>query len=162
MKLMSPEWTRYLLSAVGRAKIKRYKTIFMISRCNRYLRDDFFIQWMWYVSSFVRNELYAGGYLFKYQIQKEQPNIYNDYIICITILSVLQSLSLQSLLLFNVILSNINFIITITWPLRVRLCPLLILTNFLLNQARESYGQAKSYIWTENLDSRRISRLGCY
>ena len=33
---------------------------------------------------------------------------------CITILSVLQSLSLQSLLLFNVILSNINFIITIT------------------------------------------------
>lgn len=61
----------------------------MISRCNRYLRDDFFIQWMWYVSSFVRNELYAGGYLFKYQIQKEQPNIYNDYIICITILSVL-------------------------------------------------------------------------
>lgn len=56
-----------------------------------------------------------------YQIQKEQPNIYNDYIICITILSVLQSLSLQSLLLFNVILSNINFIITITWPLRVRL-----------------------------------------
>lgn len=86
----------------------------MISRFNRYLRDDFFIQWMWYVSSFFRNELYAGGYLFKYQIQKEQPNIYNDYIICITILSVLQSLSLQSLLLFNVILSNINFIITIT------------------------------------------------
>ena len=162
MKLMPPEWARYLLSAVGRAKINRYKTIFMISRFNRYLRDDFFIQWMWYVSSFVRNELYAGGYLFKYQIQKEQPNIYNDYIICITILSVLQSLSLQSLLLFNVILSNINFIITITWPLRVRLCPLLILTNFLLNQARESYGQAKSYIWTENLDSRRISRLGCY
>ena len=36
------------------------------------------------------------------------------------------------------------------------------LDNFLLNQARESYGQAKSYIWTENLDSRRISRLGCY
>ena len=33
---------------------------------------------------------------------------------CITILSLLQSLSLQSLLLFNVILSNINFIITIT------------------------------------------------
>lgn len=162
MKLIPPEWARYLLSAVGRAKTKRYKTIFMISRCNRYLRDDFFIQWMWYVSSFVRNELYAGGYLFKYQIQKEQPNIYNDYIICITILSVLQSLSLQSLLLFNVILSNINFIITITWPLRVRLCRLLILTNFLLNQARESYGQAKSYIWTENLDSRRISRLGCY
>lgn len=86
----------------------------MISRCNRYLRDDFFIQWMWYVSSFVRNGLSAGGYLFKYQFQKEQLNIYNDYIICITILSVLQSLSLQSLLLFNVILSNINFIITIT------------------------------------------------
>ena len=157
MKLMSPEWTRYLLSAVGRAKIKRYKTVF-----NRYLRDDFFVQWMWYVSSFVRNELYTGGYLFKYQFQKEQPNIYNDYIICITILSVLQSLSLQSLLLFNVILSNINFIITITWPLRMRLCPLLIVTNFLINQTRGSYGQAKSYIWTENLDSRRISRLGCY